>query len=137
MFRSALNGTYKMARRIVVAVVGFSVVLIGVIMIVTPGPAIVVIPAGLAILGAEFAFARRWLKQLKEKSKDAVNGLRGQNSRRTPMSQDERDVGMRGGSTASRADTKADDGSTDPDNQSEQVSPGHSARDETAQRPVN
>ncbi len=50
----------------VVAVVGVTVVLIGVVMIVTPGPAIVLIPAGLAILSLEFAWARHWLKKVRE-----------------------------------------------------------------------
>jgi len=58
--------TYKAARRIVVAVVGATVLLIGIVMIVTPGPAIVVIPVGLTILSIEFAWARTWLKRLRE-----------------------------------------------------------------------
>jgi len=48
-------------KRVIVFVVGMTVLLIGVVMIVLPGPAIIVIPAGLAILGIEFAWARRWL----------------------------------------------------------------------------
>jgi tellurite resistance protein TerC len=55
--------TYRQARRIVVLLVGSTILLVGVIMIVTPGPAVVVIPLGLAVLGAEFAWARRWLKR--------------------------------------------------------------------------
>jgi tellurite resistance protein TerC len=35
-------------------------------MLVTPGPAFIVIPAGLAILGLEFAWARHWLKKARE-----------------------------------------------------------------------
>lgn len=58
--------TYKAARRLVVAVVGATVLLIGVIMLVTPGPAIVVIPVGLAILSIEFTWARLWLKRLRQ-----------------------------------------------------------------------
>jgi len=58
--------TYKAARRIIVGVVGATVLAIGLIMIVTPGPAIVVIPVGLAILSIEFAWARLWLKRLRE-----------------------------------------------------------------------
>ena len=54
----ALHLTYKIARRIVVTLVGMTVLLIGVIMIVMPGPAVVFIPVGLAILGLEFAWAR-------------------------------------------------------------------------------
>ncbi|MEM7279776.1 MAG: PGPGW domain-containing protein [Pseudomonadota bacterium] len=67
MLKRSLAMTYQTAKRLVIAVVGFSVVLVGVIMIVTPGPAFVVIPAGLAILSLEFAFARRWLRLLRER----------------------------------------------------------------------
>jgi uncharacterized protein (TIGR02611 family) len=56
----------KMARKLIILVIGLTVVLIGVIMLVTPGPAIVVIPVGLAILGTEFLWARRILKKMKE-----------------------------------------------------------------------
>ncbi|NNF40309.1 MAG: hypothetical protein HKN64_02940 [Woeseiaceae bacterium] len=66
MIKRAVHLTYKAARRIVIGVVGATVVLIGVVMIVTPGPAFVVIPVGLAILSIEFAWARRWLKTLRE-----------------------------------------------------------------------
>ncbi len=62
---SALQITYRFARRIVIAVVGTSILLIGVAMLVTPGPAIVVIPIGLAILGIEFAWARIWLRKVR------------------------------------------------------------------------
>ena len=58
---------YGMARRTVVTVVGLTVLIIGVVMLVTPGPGIVVIPVGLAILGLEFAWARHWLKRIREK----------------------------------------------------------------------
>jgi tellurite resistance protein TerC len=69
--------TYKWARRIVVAAIGGSVVLIGVAMIVLPGPAIVVIPLGLGILGLEFAIARVWLKKLRATATSVVNRVRG------------------------------------------------------------
>jgi uncharacterized protein (TIGR02611 family) len=59
------NGALRLAKRVVVAIIGFSVVLLGVVMIITPGPAILVIPAGLAILALEFAWARRWLRRIK------------------------------------------------------------------------
>ena len=60
-----MHMTYKLARRIVVGVVGATVVILGVIMIVTPGPALVVIPVGLAILSLEFTWARLWLRKLR------------------------------------------------------------------------
>ena len=64
--KNTASVTYKVARRIAVLAVGSTVLGIGVIMIVTPGPAVVVIPIGLAILGAEFAWARIWLRKLRE-----------------------------------------------------------------------
>ena len=66
MIKRAANITYTTVRRIVIAIVGASVLLIGIVMIVTPGPAIIVIPTGLAILAIEFVWARQWLKKLRE-----------------------------------------------------------------------
>ena len=64
---------FKTARRMVIAVVGSTVVLIGVVMIVLPGPAILVVPAGLAILATEFAWARRLLKRLKQQAQSVFH----------------------------------------------------------------
>ena len=61
-----MNMTYKAARRVIIAVVGAAVLLTGIVMLVTPGPAFIVIPAGLAILGLEFAWARHWLKKARQ-----------------------------------------------------------------------
>jgi tellurite resistance protein TerC len=58
----------RIARRIVVSVVGFTVLAIGIAMIVLPGPAVVMIPAGLAILGTEYVWARRFLHKVKERA---------------------------------------------------------------------
>jgi Putative transmembrane protein (PGPGW) len=68
--------TYKWARRIVVAVIGGSVFLIGIAMIILPGPAIVVVPLGLGILGLEFAWARIWLRKLRATASGVVNRMR-------------------------------------------------------------
>ena len=57
--------SYKQAKRIVVAIIGGTVLLMGLALVVLPGPAFIVIPAGLAILGTEFEWARRWLKKIK------------------------------------------------------------------------
>ena len=57
--------TYHQARRALVLLLGSSVLLIGLAMIVLPGPAIIVIPLGLAILALEFAWARRWLNRIR------------------------------------------------------------------------
>ena len=79
MVREFLNATYKTARRIAIAIVGMTVLVIGIVMIVLPGPAFIVIPAGLGILSLEFVWARRWLKKVKEKTEQAVNVVRNRN----------------------------------------------------------
>ena len=61
-----LRSTYVLVRRVIVFVLGMSIVLVGVVMLVTPGPAVVVIPAGLALLATEFLWARRLLRRLKD-----------------------------------------------------------------------
>jgi tellurite resistance protein TerC len=66
LIKRTLHLTYKAARRLAVGVVGITVLAIGVIMLVTPGPALIVIPVGLAILSIEFAWARAWLRRLRE-----------------------------------------------------------------------
>ena len=48
----------KRIRRVLVTVVGGSVLLIGLALIVLPGPAFLAIPLGLAILASEFAWAK-------------------------------------------------------------------------------
>ena len=68
--------TYRWARRIAVGLVGGTVLLLGIALIVLPGPALVVIPVGLAILGLEFAWARLWLRRVKQRSGDLVNYFR-------------------------------------------------------------
>ena len=57
----------KKMKRLIVAVVGVTVLAMGIAMIVLPGPALVVIPLGLAILATEFAWARRMLHKVRER----------------------------------------------------------------------
>ena len=75
---------YRVAKRIAIGIVGGSVLVVGLCMVVLPGPAFVVIPAGLAILGVEFAWARTWLKKVKAKSQEVARGVANRMSRRTP-----------------------------------------------------
>jgi len=55
----------KYLRKLVIAIIGGTVLLIGVALIVLPGPAFIVIPVGLAILATEFAWARRAVTRAK------------------------------------------------------------------------
>jgi tellurite resistance protein TerC len=68
--------TYRWARRIAVAIVGGTVLAIGAALIVLPGPALVVIPLGLAILSAEFAWARYWLRKVRRRSSELLDSIR-------------------------------------------------------------
>lgn len=77
MVNEALYIAYKTARKVVVGIIGFTVVLIGIALLVLPGPAFVVIPAGLAILALEFAWARHWLKIVKARAGAVINSVRG------------------------------------------------------------
>ena len=63
--------SYRQARRAVILLIGSSILLVGVVMVVMPGPAILVVPLGLAILGIEFAWARRWLERVRSTVGDA------------------------------------------------------------------
>ena|SRR5437879_9360904 len=55
----------KLARRLTVFVLGISVLIVGIVMLVGPGPGLIVVPLGLAILATEFLWARRILDSLK------------------------------------------------------------------------
>ena len=50
-------------RKLIVAVIGGTIVLFGLALLILPGPAIVVIPIGFAILATEFAWARRLVRR--------------------------------------------------------------------------
>ena len=60
-----LLDTVQQAKRFVKVIVGFTLLLLGVIMLVTPGPGWIAIGFGLALLAAEFVWARRLLNRLK------------------------------------------------------------------------
>jgi tellurite resistance protein TerC len=68
MVAETLRVAFRQLRRLVVFVIGITVVLIGTIMFFTPGPAVVVIPIGLGILALEFAWARMLLKRFKDRA---------------------------------------------------------------------
>ena len=57
---------YKQIKKLVIFLIGISIVLIGCVLFFTPGPAIIVIPVGLAVLATEFIWAKKLLKKFKE-----------------------------------------------------------------------
>jgi tellurite resistance protein TerC len=61
-------------RKIVVSVIGGTIVLVGIALLVLPGPATIVIPIGLIILASEFAWARHVLRRGKHVVEKARRG---------------------------------------------------------------
>ena len=75
MARTPLSQIWELVRksgkRIAVTVAGALVLITGVVMMVTPGPGVLLILAGLAILATEWAWAERALDKAKERTGDA------------------------------------------------------------------
>lgn len=65
------------ALRIIKAVFGLTLLLIGLLMIFLPGPALIVIPVSLAILAGEFIWARVLLRRVKRYMRAARNSVFG------------------------------------------------------------
>jgi uncharacterized protein (TIGR02611 family) len=70
-------------RWVVAATVGFTLVIVGIVLLVLPGPGIPLIIAGLALLATEFAWAEVLLNRTKHHVNKAVNKVRKSNSKET------------------------------------------------------
>lgn len=57
--------SYREARRIAVFVVGATLLLVGTLLLVLPGPGLPLLFLGLSLLATEFVWARRWLARLR------------------------------------------------------------------------
>lgn len=75
MKQHPLITTLKQAKRLIRIVIGFTVLIIGIAMIVLPGPAVVVIPIGLGILATEFVWAKHLLKRFKDGANNIKNSI--------------------------------------------------------------
>lgn len=74
-----MRKTLKHVKKVVVGVIGVSVTLFGIALLVLPGPAFIVIPAGLAILATEFVWAKRLLDTVKTTFKDQMDKAQNNN----------------------------------------------------------
>ncbi|HLD98573.1 MAG TPA: PGPGW domain-containing protein [Candidatus Nanoarchaeia archaeon] len=60
--------TIKKVKRVFVVIVSLTVLSIGFLLLVLPGPGILIIILGLVILAAEFVWAKRLLKKIRKKA---------------------------------------------------------------------
>ena|SRR2546425_3646747 len=67
--------TVEQVRRVFLIIAGFTLLLAGVIMLVTPGPGLLTIFIGLGLLAAEFVWARRLMDRLKREGGRVVGRL--------------------------------------------------------------
>ena len=72
----------RSGRRIAVTAAGFLLFLAGTVMMVTPGPGIVLIIAGLAVLATEYVWAERLLNLAKQKAVQAKDTITKRNRSR-------------------------------------------------------
>jgi uncharacterized protein (TIGR02611 family) len=72
--------TKRHGRRVGVTIVGVLVVLVGLALCVLPGPGLLVLAAGLAILATEYVWARRLLERVRAMARQTVQRARGMRS---------------------------------------------------------
>ncbi|MBW3644840.1 MAG: PGPGW domain-containing protein [Actinobacteria bacterium] len=64
------------ARRVAVAVLGGALIIVGVALLALPGPGMVVVAAGFAVLATEFPWAKSWLAAARRRARGAGDALR-------------------------------------------------------------
>ena len=72
-----LRVSYRGAKRIAVFVLGATVTLIGLLLLVLPGPGLLIVFLGLTLLATEFVWARSWLRRLRLATRRAGRRARG------------------------------------------------------------
>ena len=81
--KSVLHWIGRNGKRAGVTIAGFALILAGAAMLVLPGPGLLAIIAGLALLATEYAWAERALAQARRRAKDAATKARSR-VKRTP-----------------------------------------------------
>jgi uncharacterized protein (TIGR02611 family) len=85
----------KNGKRLAVSMAGFALVAVGLVLMVLPGPGVLFIIAGLAILATEYVWAQRALNFAKAKAEQAKNTVLRRNSQAEPPA-DDPEVGPQG-----------------------------------------
>jgi len=87
-FRVTVLFMVRNGKRIAVTVAGLVLFLAGLAMMVLPGPGILVILAGLAVLATEYVWAQRMLNYAKDKAEQAKNKVLRRNGAAQPLAAD-------------------------------------------------
>lgn len=74
--RGMLRWVGRNSKRLAVTIVGFVLILVGIALLVLPGPGLLVIIGGLAVLGTEYMWARRMLELARQKAKETAARVR-------------------------------------------------------------
>lgn len=74
--RRAQAAAARRFRRTAVAVAGSTLVLVGLVLLVLPGPGLLLFTAGLALLATEYAWAQRWLASIRRYAQRATRRVR-------------------------------------------------------------
>ena len=75
MLGTVLPKSMESAKRLVRVVVGLTLLLVGLLLLVLPGPAFIVIPIALAILAGEFVWARVLLARVRHHLQSVKNQM--------------------------------------------------------------
>jgi uncharacterized protein (TIGR02611 family) len=73
--KAVVRFVLRSTKRIAVTLVGFALVLLGLILLVTPGPGLLVVIAGLAVLATEYAWANAALAGARRRASQARQKL--------------------------------------------------------------
>ena len=82
--RNVIRWIGRNSKRAGVTVLGFTLILAGIILIPLPGPGWLVIFAGLAVLATEYVWAERALRAARRKARSAAMKARARMRRRPP-----------------------------------------------------
>jgi uncharacterized protein (TIGR02611 family) len=66
--REVVSWAGRSTKRIIVSIVGFTLIALGLVLLVIPGPGLLVLAAGLAVLATEYAWARKLLDSAKRRA---------------------------------------------------------------------
>jgi uncharacterized protein (TIGR02611 family) len=67
--------TVRQARRLIILVFGLTLLFCGVVMLITPGPGVLLIFAGLSVLAVEFVWAQRLLRRIKNNGNELSRAI--------------------------------------------------------------